>query len=186
MGKRLSQEERERVIREYGSHEKTMIELAGVLGVSRQGIWKILRVGGIDTTKRRFPVKCHWCEKEFLRTKKRIRKNIRNFCSEVCYMDWVGELGADYIPNRHGQRIARVVVSKHFELKEGHVVHHEDKNTLNNMLSNLKVFVCNGDHISYHRDGSGVVPIWVGDIAGRKVISPAVSFFNPQPKKGGV
>lgn len=177
MTKAISVEGRDRIVSEYSGNRRTMIELAGEYGLSRQGVWKILRLAGVDTRKRKLDIECYWCGGSFKRTKKRVRRNIRNFCSEGCYMEWLGEIGSDYIPSRHGQRIARGVVSGHFDLQPGHVVHHEDKNTLNNMLENLMVFSCNGDHVRYHRGVPGADPIWSG--RGKRT-----TFFNPQPKGG--
>ena len=56
---------------------------------------------------------------------------------------------------------ARQLVSRHFELRPEHVVHHEDRDARKNSLINLKVFADNSDHLRYHR-GLLVKPIWEG------------------------
>jgi hypothetical protein len=43
------------------------------------------------------------------------------------------------------------------------VVHHINRNTLDNSLSNLMVFRNSGDHIRFHR-GFDVEPLWDGSI----------------------
>jgi hypothetical protein len=43
----------------------------------------------------------------------------------------------------------------------GYVIHHKDRNTLNNNPSNLMVFRNQGDHIRHHR-GFDVEPVWAG------------------------
>jgi len=166
MGKHLSSSDYEEIARLYDGNYATMPRLGEMYGISRQGVWKALRRLGIDTRKRRLSVECYWCGVVFHRTKGRLRRNIRNFCSDGCYVSWLGEMGADYIPNRHGQRLARAIVGGYFKLIEGMVVHHEDKNTLNNRLDNLRVFSSQGDHIRYHRGVLGIEPVWSGESPG--------------------
>ena len=130
-------------------------------GVTRANIYKFLNRAGVDTSKRKIPVVCSWCENDFEKTKKRFRAVRHHFCCRDCYDEWLHHIGMGYNQNSHGQRIARAVVGEYFTLEGGMVVHHEDKNTLNNMLRNLKVFANNGDHVRYHRD-CGSDPIWDG------------------------
>ncbi len=137
-----------------------VIELAEKYSLTRQGIYKVLRVNGIDTTKKKLDVSCTTCGKIIQRPKCRIRKQKNHFCDDECYFAFLeAGNGNPYIQNRHGQRIGRRVVSAYFTLEEGHVVHHEDRNTLNNLPYNLKVFATQGDHIRYHR-GFEVQPLW--------------------------
>ena len=152
------------IIEAYETKLETMINLAKRYGVTRQAVYKILKRAGIDTTKRKLVISCSTCDKEFERHKGRIRKQKFHFCSPECYhafLDAGGKL--PYVASRHGQRLARNKVSEYFELKENNVVHHEDRNCLNNTLENLKVFRNQGDHVRYHRWGSDYVePIWDG------------------------
>jgi len=158
---RLTNKERVNIIRAY--NELTpMITLAKQYGVTRQAIWKLLRKYEQDTSKHRILVSCTVCGKEILRTKARIRKQLHHFCSTKCYYAYLeAGNGHPYIQNRNGQRIGRSIVSKYFNLAAEHIVHHEDRNTLNNKPRNLKAFRNQGDHVRYHR-GFDVEPIWNG------------------------
>jgi len=151
------------IIEGYRDQLTPMIELAATYGVTRQAIYKIIRKAGIDTSKGQLTVTCSSCGKTFPRTKARVRRQLHHFCSKTCYFAFLeAGNGFPYIQNRHGQRIARSVVSEHFALQEGHIVHHENRNTLDNRLENLKVFAGNGDHVRHHR-GFDVTPIWEGN-----------------------
>lgn len=160
--KRLKESEKHEIVGLYVDELVPMIELAEKYGKTRQGIWKILKVRGVNTTKRKLEVQCKWCEKVFDRTKGRIRSQKYHFCCTDCYYSYIGEIGINYKPNRHGQRIGRMKVSEYFELLPGMVVHHEDGDDMNNQIENLKVFANNGDHVRYHRWVHKVDPIWDG------------------------
>jgi hypothetical protein len=150
------------IVRAYESELISMIDLAERYGITRQGIYKILKHAGIDTTKRKLPVTCTACGQEVMAHKARIRRQKWIFCNHECYAAWLqAGNGFPYIQNRNGQLIARSVVSKYFVLREGHVVHHENRNNLDNRLENLRVFANQGDHIRYHR-GFDSTPIWDG------------------------
>lgn len=139
-----------------------MIQLANKFNVSRQAIYKILKQAGIDTTKHGLPVSCTTCGRELIRDKFQIRKQKNHFCNEQCYFAFLqAGNGFPYIQNRQGQRIARSLVSKHFDLRDNYIVHHENRNCLDNRLKNLKVFCNQGDHIRHHR-GFDVEPLWDG------------------------
>jgi hypothetical protein len=65
--------------------------------------------------------------------------------------------------HRNSSRQARAIVSDHFALRPGNIVHHEDRNQYNNELNNLKVFTNSGDHVRHHR--GFIVPIlWEGTL----------------------
>lgn len=157
---KISQSEHFNIIEAYENNLIPMQKLAERYGVTRQTIFFILKKYGIDTKKQRIPVSCTTCGNELLRTKAEIRNKKNHFCNMDCYTAFLHAQG-DYIPNRQGQRTARNIVLKYFELQEKMVVHHEDKNNLNNAVWNLKVFANQGDHIRYHR-GFEVNPIWDG------------------------
>ena len=139
--KGLSEDEREFIVRAYAENEFSVVELAGICGITRQGVYKVLRGAGVDTRKRRLEVERRWCGKRFMKTKKRVRVSLRHYCSSECYWRYLEELGRDYLPGRRGQRMARLVVSRWFDLRDSMVVHHEDRDTLNNLPQNLKVFL---------------------------------------------
>ncbi len=141
-----------------------VIEIAEIFHVTRHSIYRILHKCGVDTSKRQYPVSCNVCGKEFTITKGRLRRQKHVFCSRECYYAYLkAGNGYPYIQNRHGQRIARSIVSKYFKLGDNHIVHHENRNCLDNRLKNLKVFRNQGDHIRYHR-GFDVKSIWDGSM----------------------
>jgi len=162
MGRKIMEFSYDGIIDAYCRDFEPMPAIAKRFNVSRQSIWKVLKANGVDTSKgKRIERGCAWCEGPVLRVKSQIRGRNRVFCNRTCYDAWLSEIGAGYNGNRNGQRVARSVVGQYFTLEDGMVVHHEDKNTLNNMVRNLKVFACNGDHVRYHR-GCGGEPIWDG------------------------
>ena len=138
------------IIEAYTINLSSMQEIADILHVSRNAIYKILRKSGVDTTKHRISISCTTCGKTIERTRKRVRKQRNHFCSQDCYYSFLNAGKTSYIQNRHGQRLARFKVTQYFDLQQQHVVHHEDRNTFNNDLKNLKVFATQGDHIKYH------------------------------------
>lgn len=158
---RLTKKQKVDIINAYSNELTSMIELAKKYSVTRQAIYKILKHAGVDTSKRKLPVSCTVCNTIVYRNKANIRKAKHIFCSRHCYQAWLHSLADDYKQNRHGQRIARSVVSQYFSLQSNHVVHHENKNNLDNRPENLRVFSCQGDHIRYHR-GFDVEPVWDG------------------------
>lgn len=163
MTTRMTQDQIVDAIDSYTNKLEPMISISERLGISRQGVCRLLKRNGIDTSnKGGLEVSCFTCGKLFKKPRCQVRKALHVFCSDDCYFAFLkAGRGGAYVQNRHGQRIARHVVSKYFTLQEQHVVHHEDRNCLNNMLPNLRVFACQGDHIRYHR-GFEVDPIWDG------------------------
>lgn len=158
---RLTDNEKVDIVRAY-EHLERVEDLAKKYGKTRQAIYKILWKAGVDTKKQRLPVSCTVCGTEVLRTKGRIRKQLHHFCSETCYYAWLkAGNGFPYIQSSHGQRIARLIVSKYFALAASHIVHHENRNSTDNRLENIRVFANQGDHVRYHR-GFDVEPIWDG------------------------
>ena len=159
---RLTRNQKVDIIEAYTNQLTPMSTLATEYGITRQGIYKILKQAGADTEKKRLPVSCTACGTEILRTKARIRRQLNHFCSEACYYAFLeAGNGFPYIENRGGQKRARVLVGDYFSLQTGHIVHHENRNTLDNRLINLRVFANNGDHVRHHR-GFDVQPIWDG------------------------
>ena len=158
----LTSKQKVDIIESYQNQLTPMIELASTYGITRQAIHKILRRAGVDTSKHQLIITCSACGKSILRTKARIRRQLHHFCCRACYFSFLeAGNGFPYVQNGHGQRIAREIVKQHFTLQEGHVVHHENRNTLDNRLENLRVFAGNGDHVRYHR-GFDVNPLWSG------------------------
>ncbi|MDO9566664.1 MAG: hypothetical protein Q7J15_07990 [Candidatus Desulfaltia sp.] len=161
--RQLTLKEKVNIIKDYTEQLTPMITLAKQHNRSRHGIWKLLNKAGVDTSKRKITVSCSTCGKEIKRTKARIRRQLNHFCDYTCYFAFLeAGNGNPYIQSSQGQRIARVKAAEYIELKDGYIVHHEDRNTLNNMIHNLKVFRNQGDHIRYHR-GFAIEPLWDGN-----------------------
>ncbi len=152
------------IINAYTVDLEPTISIAARYDVTRQAIWKILKAEGVKTSGNgKVTVSCCACDKEMIRWRYHVRNRINLFCGDTCYFAYLaaGNGSGPYIQNRHGQRIARRKVSGLFDIQPGNVVHHEDRNTLNNMINNLRVFRNQGDHIRYHR-GADIDPVWDG------------------------
>jgi hypothetical protein len=143
-----------------------MIEIASWLHVSRTAIYKFLKKHGVNTSKSvRVIVKCANCGKDVplrravAREKRKVKAKV--YCNKDCYFaDVNGD--TEYIPWRHGGRIARDLVSKYFDLQPEHVVHHEDRSQRNNEIDNFRVFANQSDHLKYHRGADKPEPVWDG------------------------
>jgi len=150
------------IIGSYESGDLSVADISDILHVSRSAIYKYLRKHGVDTSKAA-PVECVCtaCGKVF-KKKACLAKKVKNhFCAFDCYMEYIREVGKDYIGSRTGQALSRRKVASVFELKPEHIVHHEDKNCRNTDWPNLRVFANHNDHMSYHRGGDAK-PIWDG------------------------
>ena len=161
---KLTEKDKVDIIYDYTDRLIPMIELAKRYGMTRQGIYKMLKLEGIDTKKNGgVPVSCHACQKEITRHKSRIRRQKHHFCNDVCYYAFLSAGASHLTPTeqRRGGRRSRAIVNKYFKLEPSYIVHHEDRFSLNTELWNLRVFRNQGDHIRYHR-GFDVEPIWDG------------------------
>jgi|SRR5579863_7194614 len=136
--------------------------IARDLGISRVALWKNWKRLGFSRDQLRVSVKCSWCSKLLVRNPEKARRIVRHYCSKNCYIQMVHYEGEGFTQWRQGQRIARKVVSKHFDLQPGNVVHHVDKNNRHNEIQNLWVFASNAEHMRFHRGGEAQ-PIWRGD-----------------------
>jgi transcriptional regulator with XRE-family HTH domain len=107
----------------------------------------------------------------------------RLYASLACYYAHLAATapGGPYVDWSRGQKIARQVVqAAGFALQPGYVVHHVDRDCHHNRLANLWVFASHGDHMSFHRGGSGR-PIWRGD-----GVDLAATFPRPRMAKAGL
>ena len=161
--KRLTHQDEQEIAHAY---EKLLIpcaELSKGYGVTRQRIWQILQGAGVDTTKKGgLLVICDYCHKEFKKPRCRVRAQFHNFCSSDCYYAWLADRSKNWKPWRHGIGTARRKVAEAgFNLQDSHVVHHEDGDSRNNSVENLRVFNSQEDRLKYHR-GFAVIPIWEG------------------------
>lgn len=159
--KMLTEKEKLDVIDMYAVQLIPMSDIGAIFGKSRGRIYQILKDAGVDTSKKLIDVSCTVCSKIVSRPRCQIRKTKRHFCGYDCYHAWLDNR-SDGKYWRHGQRIARQLVSEVFDLQPGHVVHHVDGNNYHNLLPNFWVFACQGDHLRYHR-GFDAEPIWKGD-----------------------
>ena len=162
--KDLSLDERKDIVARYEVLE-TAISIGKLYNIPRLSIIALLKRRGVDTSKRKIKIKCTFCGKDLYRHKQRLRNSKHLFCDYHCYYSWLeaGNGAGKYKANRIGQQIARAKVFAEFELKQGHIVHHQDRNCLNNDMDNLKVFACQGDHVRYHR-GFDIEPVWVAKL----------------------
>jgi hypothetical protein len=152
---RLTDKEKVDIVTAYTVQLVPMIKLAEQYGVTRQGIHKVLKRTGIDTSKKaaHILVSCTTCGKEFKKVRCIIRKSKHVFCCNECYFVWLKHGNGQPLQiNRHKTRIARAVVSRYYALRPKEVVHHKDRNQYNNLINNLMVFVNQGDHVRHHRD----------------------------------
>jgi len=165
MGKHLTPEQREEVVRAFTEDLRPMVDIAEAYNVTRQAIHKIIKRAGIDIGAASvMKVSCFACGAELTRPRCHIRSRVNCFCDYECYEAYLqAGNGNEYKPNRKGQRIARKVVSEFYDLQPGQVVHHEDRDCLNNKVGNLSVFNNQGDHVRYHRLGVNYArPVWSG------------------------
>lgn len=165
MTDRLTPKDEVDIINAYTIDLVPMIDLAKQYNRTRQGIWKLLKRNGINPAEYGIlKITCPACGQVFTRPRCQVRKRKRLYCSVKCYYAYLDAAQeGSYNQSRQGQRIARQKIAEYLELKSGYVVHHEDRNTLNNQPWNLKVFATNGDHIRYHRLGPDyVTPLWDG------------------------
>lgn len=160
MLKKLSIQE---IVKLYTVDHLTMEQIGEICGVTRQAIWRRLKKAGIKAEDGEWlEFKCEVCKKtvKIRRCENRMRKGAR-FCSKECYFQSIKNPG--YKEWRQGQRIARYIVSKYFNLSNYRkaVIHHKDGGCRNNALSNLVVFASQSEHMAHHR-GKTVKPIFDG------------------------
>lgn len=166
MSAKLGKKETVDVLNRYCEQLEPVQSIASSYGMTRQGIWKLLRRNGVDPKQYgRLRVTCCACGQEFERSRSHIRKSKNVFCSLDCYYAYLeAKQDGVYFAGRQGQRISREVVAAYFPLESKHVVHHKDRNNYNNNINNLMVFANQGDHIRFHRLGPEYVsPLFDGE-----------------------
>ena len=140
------------------AHCKKPVEVFRSIARNRKNIFCSLNCSA-KTRGPKSSVACFVCKKQFAISPSKLKRQARFFCSAKCYHSLRQD--GRYRPNRQGQRNARATVSKYFALEPQHVVHHEDRDNLNNSLPNLRVFASQADHMAYHH-GADVAPLWDG------------------------
>lgn len=166
MTNHVSQEIRDEIVRAFTQDLETVINLANIWDISRQGIYKILKSAGVDTSKRKMKVSCSACGCEVMRPKSHVRSRKNIFCGTECMRAYRKASMETSRKRAAWHRVARrKILSKFPGLKKEHVVHFIDEKVYNCMESNLMVFKNLGDHARWHRfgEGSGVEVLWRGD-----------------------
>ena len=173
--RKLSEQDKLDIIKAYEEDLEPVTSIAIRYDKTRQGIWKLLKKAGVDTTKHKIAVSCVTCGAVIHRVKSLLRNRHNVFCDYNCYYSFL-EAGAAHVTateQRRGNKRARIIIKKLFDLQPQHIVHHEDRFPLNNQLWNLRVFRTQGDHIRYHhrmrdlehnKNSSMIIvePIWNG------------------------
>lgn len=128
-------------------------EIADMLGVTRQGVYKAMNRLGIDrSAAERFKATCDHCGGLYELTRGRYNSSDAHYCSEDCYHGHRAAVLPNRTKNRQGQRIARAVMEKHINraLKGTECVHHVDGDQTNNHIDNLMLFMSHSEHLRYH------------------------------------
>lgn len=136
--------------------------------VSGRHVNRLMARWGVPTTAGEWvDVTCYQCGKEHKKARAQWRKHVRHFCSDDCYFKArkngyarPGEL-RPYVRSSYGTKLARATVKRFFNLQRGQVVHHHDRDNLNNAPDNLAVFASQADHMRYHH-GDDVAMLWDG------------------------
>ena len=160
MRRKLTDSDARKIIRLYTKKAMSPAMIAERFGVSRQGVWKLLRRNGVNTSDTRVVAQCSHCGKEVLFPRARFRRTINPYCSRGCYAAAI-RAGKNYVAWRQGCRIARARVGRVFPLPDGAVVHHKNGDNTDNRIENLAVFASSGAHMSHHRGGRAR-PLWDG------------------------
>ena len=150
----------------YCEDRLPMATMAQRSGLTRQGIWKRLRLAGLLTpqTIRRAPSvtgTCAECGTVCQTPRWRMQHQRHQFCGSSCYRAWLSN--PDYQQHRQGQRRARAIVREVFPLQPGQIVHHVNGHTDDNDLVNLMVFASNAEHLAWHHRNPSIHPLWRGD-----------------------
>lgn len=161
---RLTGNQKVDIVEAYTIQLEPMISIAKRYAVTRAAVYQIIKQAGVDTSKGLIQVSCTTCGAAIMRPKCRIRKQLNHFCNQDCHASYLSAGKPKWhhmLETGNSSRVARSVVSQYFALQADHVVHHENHNRFDNLLPNLRVFACHGDHIRYHH-GFDVEPIWDG------------------------
>jgi len=111
---KLSPKDKVKIMDDYNVGLVTKITIDKKYGMTRQGIYKMLRLNGIDTSGSRLPVTCSACGVEILRHRCRIRRTVNLFCDDTCYFAYLkpGNGAGPYIQNRHDNRLGRIKLNQ--------------------------------------------------------------------------
>jgi len=131
---------------------KSEDDIGRLLGITRQGLWKIRRRMGCPV---RFRSDRGVERKSIDEKRANWNKYMRNWRKRNSYPGHaVIRVGGKCVKrSRHN---AAIILGR--VLLEGEVVHHIDGNVRNDSYDNLMVFASQGDHLAYHR-GEDVEPV---------------------------
>lgn len=153
------------VVAWYTRDHLTLEQIAKLTGMSRQGVFKRLKVVGVKREDGTWvKVECSFCGNPTRKRRGFWRKSEKHYCNPDCYFADLENPG--YHPWRQGQRLARALVSQYFSIPEGAIVHHKDGNNRNNDRANLQVLASQGDHVKAHRTSKPVKILWDGAAIG--------------------
>lgn len=152
------------LVRLYTVEHLTLAEIGERIGMTRQSVWlRLQRLGVAASRGTWLSWPCAYCGSPMQVRRKRWRSRQRLYCSSEHY--YAALENPTLVLSRHGTRLARAIVSQHFDLDSEHVVHHVDGNERHNDLANLEVYASSADHHRIHR-GRAVAPIWAGTSVG--------------------
>ena len=112
----LTWDDKDEIVRLYEKEHLSLSQIAGKYGKSRQGIYKVLRREGVDTSKAtgcRVRVVCGYCEKplDILRSKN--RRGRYHFCDSDCYTGFL-RVGAELCRRRYVHELLCIINSFDF------------------------------------------------------------------------
>uniref|UniRef100_A0A6M3IUW1 Putative homing endonuclease n=1 Tax=viral metagenome TaxID=1070528 RepID=A0A6M3IUW1_9ZZZZ len=167
MTRKLTPKEQVDIVTAFTVDLEPVVNLAEKHHRTRQGIYKLLQKHGIDPAEYgHIAVTCSACGQPVIKNRACVRNRRHIFCNTECYHAFIEGRQQGFYKGWEARRsIARIVVSRYFDLQPEHVVHHEDRNTANNHPRNLRVFANQGDHTRYHKwtqDGVEITPLWDG------------------------
>jgi recombinational DNA repair protein (RecF pathway) len=82
---RLTAQQQVEIVEAYQVHLTPVAKLAEQYGVTRMGIYKVLKREGVNTTKRKLLTSCAHCGAPLRRTKAKVRRQQSHFCNRDCY-----------------------------------------------------------------------------------------------------
>jgi hypothetical protein len=150
----------------YTERLMPMIEIARIKGITRMGVYKILKSAGVNTSKAAAHISktCANCGKPIVRIRCQVRDRANLYCGRECYGEYIRKIRPELhrIVSRNGMRNARAIMREVYDLGPEMVIHHLDGDETNNALENLAVFENSRDHLRYHR-GWNIEPITTGN-----------------------
>jgi len=166
----LTKKEIDEIVQAYDKDLVRMQDLAKKYSRTRMGIYKVIKKSGVNIEnrilKKRESLKryCSNCKKIFYCSEYRVKCSKYIYCSQQCYYEHLDRRqSGKYVDSKKGRQIARKLVAKFYNLQKTDIVHHRDRNNLNNNIENLMVFRSHSEHLKFHRIGEeSVEPLFDG------------------------